>query len=124
KEGGADARLGAPCRLRRAHRVARGGVGPLCRSACMNPLGQRRVIELAEWTKVDLHGEVLTPADQRLVTALGSSDARVTVQELRDGVRIIAHSGVGIIRFERLEVRIVPKIAGGNLRLVEMIELT
>ncbi len=90
----------------------------------MNPLGQRRVIELAEWTKVDLHGEVLTPADQRLVTALGSSDARITVQELRDGVRIIAHSGVGIVRFERLEVRIVPKIAGGNLRLVEMIELT
>jgi 5-methylcytosine-specific restriction enzyme subunit McrC len=44
------------------------------------------------------------------------------VDELRTGVRVTARSWVGIVRFERFEVRVVPKLAGNNIGLVEMIE--
>ena len=35
---------------------------------------------------------------------------------------ITARSWVGVVRFERFEVRVVPKLAGNNIGLVEMIE--
>jgi 5-methylcytosine-specific restriction enzyme subunit McrC len=47
---------------------------------------------------------------------------RLFVEELRSGVRVSATSWVGVARFEQFEVRVVPKLAGGNLGLVGMIE--
>jgi 5-methylcytosine-specific restriction enzyme subunit McrC len=48
----------------------------------------------------------------------------VEVDELRDGVRIRAKSWVGVLSFHEIEVRIVPKLAGGNLGLVDLLMYT
>ena len=70
-----------------------------------------------------IDGENLTPSDQRLKEELESGEeGRLLVDELRAGVRITARSWVGVVRFERFEVRVVPKLAGDNIGLVEMIE--
>lgn len=85
--------------------------------------GNRPVFEIAEWETLQIDGEVLTPSDQRLKEELESGEeGRLLVDELRTGVRITARSWVGIVRFERFEVRVVPKLAGDNIGLVEMIE--
>ena len=83
----------------------------------------RPVFEIAEWETLQIDGEVLTPSDQRLKEELESGEeGRLLVDELRTGVRVTARSWVGIVRFERFEVRVVPKLAGNNIGLVEMIE--
>ena len=70
-----------------------------------------------------IDGEVLHALDQRLKEELESGEeGRLLVDELRAGVRVTARSWVGIVRFERFEVRVVPKLAGNNIGLVEMIE--
>lgn len=82
-----------------------------------------RVVEMPEWHTRLIEGEQLTATDQRLRDELASGeDGRLTVDELRAGVRIKARSWVGVVRFERFEVRVVPKLAGDNLGLVRMIE--
>ena len=84
--------------------------------------GSRPIFEIAEET-LQIDGEVLTPSDQRLKEELESGEeGRLLVDELRAGVRVTARSWVGIVRFERFEVRVVPKLAGDNIGLVEMIE--
>lgn len=85
--------------------------------------GDRPVFEIAEWETLQIDGEVLTPSDQRLKEELESGEeGRLLADELRAGVRVTARSWVGIVRFERFEVRVVPKLAGDNIGLVEMIE--
>src|SRR5579864_2533862 len=90
----------------------------------MNRTGpQLPTFELGEWESLLIEDEILTPADQRLRQELeAGEEGRLQVDELRSGVRITARSWVGVIRFERFEVRIVPKLAGNDLGLVEMIE--
>jgi len=55
---------------------------------------------------------------------LDGADRRLTMDELRGGLRVRARSWVGVVRLDSLEIRVVPKLAGGNLRLVEMIQFT
>jgi len=82
-----------------------------------------RTFELGEWETLFIPDESLTPDDQQLRQDLeAGEEGRVVVDELRDGVRIAARSWVGLVRFERFEVRVVPKLAGDNLGLVEMVE--
>lgn len=79
--------------------------------------------ELAEWQSLIVDGETLSPSDQQLKQELeAGEEGRLLVDELRSGVRVTARSWVGVVRFERFEVRVVPKLAGDNLGLVEMIE--
>jgi 5-methylcytosine-specific restriction enzyme subunit McrC len=79
--------------------------------------------EPGEWQSRIIEGESLTPADQHLKQSLEAGDeGRLLVDELRSGVRITARSWVGVVRFEYFEVRVVPKLAGDDLGLVEMIE--
>lgn len=81
------------------------------------------VYELAEWTRLEVGGAHLSEADRRLAGELSSGETgRLVVEELRSGVRVSATSWVGVVRFEEFEVRVVPKLAGGNLGLVEMVE--
>jgi 5-methylcytosine-specific restriction enzyme subunit McrC len=83
-----------------------------------------RSVELVEWSSRELPGARLTRTDWDLADALsGGEGGRLEVDEHRGGVRIRARSWVGVVRFESFEVRVVPKLAGGNLGLVEMIEL-
>ena len=79
--------------------------------------------EVAEWQTRLAEGQGLSEADQRLKQDLeAGEEGRLLVDELRTGVRVTARSWVGVVRFERFEVRVVPKLAGDNLGLVEMIE--
>jgi 5-methylcytosine-specific restriction enzyme subunit McrC len=90
----------------------------------MNRIGpQLPTFELGEWESRLIEDEILTPADQRLRQELeAGEEGRLLVDELRRGVRITARSWVGVVRFERFEVRVVPKLAGDNLGLLAMIE--
>lgn len=84
---------------------------------------QLPVIELAEWQTDTLRGRVLNEFDRRLAAELSSgAEGRLLVEEMKDGIRVSAKSWVGVVRFEAFELRVVPKLAGGNLGLVEMIE--
>jgi 5-methylcytosine-specific restriction enzyme subunit McrC len=81
------------------------------------------VYEIAEWKSCELKGASLSETDRRLAEELAAGETgRLRVEELRSGVRVSATSWVGVARFEQFEVRVVPKLTGGNLGLVEMIE--
>lgn len=80
-------------------------------------------IELAEWQSRSIPGAILSDADRRLSRELQShEDRRLTVEEMRDTVRITARSWVGVVRFEQFEVCIVPKLAGNALGLIQMLK--
>src|SRR5438067_1393659 len=89
----------------------------------MKDASSRTVIELREWGEVFLPGALLTPADRRLTEALRSS-SRLVIDELAAGLRVSSQSWVGLVRFDTFDVRIVPKLADGNARLVQMLALT
>lgn len=85
--------------------------------------GEFRVCEIAEWKSREVLGVSLSEADRRLASELATGETgRLLVEESRAGVRVSATSWVGVVRFEEFEVRVVPKLAGGNLGLVEMVE--
>lgn len=87
------------------------------------PAQEVPVYELAEWKTLVVEGASLSGPDRLLADELAAGEAgRLVVEELRSGVRVSATSWVGVARFEQFEVRVVPKLAGGNLGLVEMIE--
>ena len=82
-------------------------------------------IELAEWGQYEDPDLQLTAEDRVLAKTLASTrGGRLRVDELRRGLRITASSWVGVVRFTNFEIRVIPKLAGHNLRLVEMIEFT
>jgi 5-methylcytosine-specific restriction enzyme subunit McrC len=84
---------------------------------------QLPTFEVAEWQSRLLENKTLTDSDQQLKQNLeAGEEGRLLVDELRSGVRITARSWVGVVRFDDFEVRVVPKLAGDNLGLVEMIE--
>lgn len=91
----------------------------------MSPAMQsQKTLQLTEWQTDLVADEVLSDADRRLALELQrGEEGRLIVDELRSGVRVTARSWVGVVRFERFEVRVVPKLAGDNLGLVQMIEL-
>jgi 5-methylcytosine-specific restriction enzyme subunit McrC len=82
-------------------------------------------LELREWQTGSVSGVVLSEKDRALASRLGAgSDGRLVVEELRDGVRVRTSSWIGVVRFERLEVRVEPKLAGSSLCVVQMLEAT
>lgn len=81
------------------------------------------VWEVAEWKTLVIAGASLSEADRRLAGELAQGEGgRLVIEELRSGVRVIAKSWVGVVRFESFEVRVLPKLAGGNFGMVQMIE--
>jgi 5-methylcytosine-specific restriction enzyme subunit McrC len=80
-------------------------------------------LTLSEWQTAILPDVELTPADRRLLARMdGMGERRLDVDELRKGVRIRSRQWVGTARFEGFEVRVEPKLAGGDLGLVRMID--
>lgn len=81
-------------------------------------------IELAEY-ETRIAWARPTSDDERLaerLSAKGDASARLDVRWLANGrVEITASSWVGVVRFSDFQVRIVPKIAGGALRVMRMI---
>ena len=82
------------------------------------------VLQLSEWESgrrapVD----ELSESDRELASALGSTDGgRLIVEERRDGVWVSSRSWVGVVRFSAFEIRVVPKLAGGNVGVVRMLD--
>jgi 5-methylcytosine-specific restriction enzyme subunit McrC len=82
-------------------------------------------VQLGEWDSCERTDLRLTDADRFLVNSLSEAGAgRLQIDELRQGLRFRSKSWVGVIRFSQFEVRVLPKLTGGDLRLVELIEFT
>lgn len=80
-------------------------------------------IELREWEAAAAPtGLALSDRDRVLAAALGEGEGRLHVEERLGEIRLHASSWIGVVRFEQFEVRIVPKLVGGNLGVVEMLE--
>lgn len=80
------------------------------------------VLRLSEWRQGELSGVTLSENDRRLSAALSAGDPRLTIDELRTGVRVTARSWIGVVRFDTFEIRVVPKVVGGNLGVLRMID--
>jgi 5-methylcytosine-specific restriction enzyme subunit McrC len=83
---------------------------------------------LSEYRSKTVEADALpTPADERLAARLRGDDehepSRLDVRWLANGsVDIRATSWVGVARFSKLEVHVLPKLAGGELRVLRMLE--
>ena len=68
-------------------------------------------------------GVALTPDDRAVVEKLSAStDDRLQIEELRQGLRVRTRSWVGVVRLPTVEIRVVPKVTGDLLGLVRLIE--
>jgi 5-methylcytosine-specific restriction enzyme subunit McrC len=81
-------------------------------------------LELGEWESGRIEGVKLSCSDRRTVEDLGRlrGDAAPDVSQDAAGVRVTARAGVGVVRFEEFELRIEPKLEGGDLGLFRMVE--
>ena len=85
--------------------------------------GEPPAFELSEWEPAAiLPGVQLGERDRLLAAALGEGEGRLIVDELQTGIRVRPTSWIGVVQFEGFEVRVVPKLVGGNLGVVEMID--
>lgn len=79
-----------------------------------------QTVDLAEWGERLVDGVHLTGAD---VALLGREDGkRFEIDDLHGGLRIRAKSWVGVIRLTNIEIRVRPKLAGGEDYLLKMID--
>ena len=86
-----------------------------------------KLIELEEWQSIVVPGLELTPADKAWLAKQPKSDEVgrfCQLEELKAGLKITVTSWVGVLQFERLRIVVRPKLAGDNLRLVQMLEFT
>lgn len=82
------------------------------------------VVELAEWeSNRRLPVDELSASDRQLADVLRQADGgRLLIDERRDGVFVTARSWIGVVRLSGIEVRVVPKLRGGNLGVVRMLD--
>lgn len=84
---------------------------------------QAPVLSLREWGEVEWPGHTLNEGDRSLVSTLGKGgQERLFIDELRDGLRVTATSWAGVVRLSRFEVRVHPKLVGGEKGLVRLID--
>lgn len=77
---------------------------------------------ISEWEQIIIQEEIL-PADYPLLRQLKERE-RIEIEELKHGLKIKAKSWVGIVKFLNFQLQIVPKLAGGNLGLVDILAIT
>ncbi|MDE2878893.1 hypothetical protein [Candidatus Palauibacter soopunensis] len=83
-----------------------------------------RLLELTEWDEQSFEGISLLPRDRRLAEQLREGPGpRLIIDELRTGIRVRSRAWVGVARFDGLEIRVHPKLAGDYLDLATMIEV-
>jgi 5-methylcytosine-specific restriction enzyme subunit McrC len=81
------------------------------------------VIQMREWDTRVLPDILLSSKDQQLVERLNREEySRVSVDVLRSGVRLTSRAWVGVVRFESFELRITPKLDGGNRTVARLID--
>lgn len=81
------------------------------------------IYRLREWETVEVTGLRPSGADLDFAAQLAADQTGLTVDWLHGGtVRIRAGSSVGVVRFDSMEVQIVPKLVGENLGVLQMID--
>ena len=81
-------------------------------------------VNLAEYSTATVECALPSPADREAADALAAAgdDAKLRVRWLIDGrAEISASSWVGVVRFSNLDIRVVPKLVGGELNVLRMI---
>ena len=81
--------------------------------------------DLEEYDHRRINAASPSEADRRLADQLLSNDLkpRIAVRWLANGqVDIDTSSWVGVVRFSQLEIRVVPKLVGGSLRVLRMLD--
>jgi 5-methylcytosine-specific restriction enzyme subunit McrC len=81
------------------------------------------LVTLPEWHTATIPRASLSDRDRRLAETL-RSQGRVIVDELRSGLRVQSRAWVGVVRFDALEIRITPKLAGDALGVARMLAFT
>jgi 5-methylcytosine-specific restriction enzyme subunit McrC len=89
----------------------------------VSPPSRPGLVELSEWDERFIPNAALSSGDRCLAQTLLHA-RRLIIDELPDGLRIRSQSWVGLIRFERFDLRVAPKLTDGYLRLVQMLALT
>ncbi len=82
-------------------------------------------VELSEYEHRRIPLPPPSASDIRLADQLEGNDLepRIAVRWLANGeVDIRATSWVGVIRFSQLDIHVVPKLVGGQLRVLRMLE--
>jgi 5-methylcytosine-specific restriction enzyme subunit McrC len=82
-------------------------------------------VTLAEYERCSVDAAPPTPTDLRLAARLAgrNHDPRLEVRWLAGGrVEVAASSWVGVARFSSVEVTVVPKLVGGELGVLRMLE--
>jgi 5-methylcytosine-specific restriction enzyme subunit McrC len=82
-------------------------------------------VTLSEYTTATVECGLPSPTDRKVADTLAASgdDAKLRVRWLIDGrAEISASSWVGVVRFSNLDIRVVPKLVGGELNVLRMIE--
>lgn len=91
----------------------------------MNNTAARPVIRLREWQMIERPDLALREEDRPLAAQLGAgASGRMAIDELRAGLRIVARSWVGVVRFADFDLVVEPKLAGDHVGLVEMLAFT
>ncbi len=86
---------------------------------------QKPRIDLVEWQTREVPALQLSGEDRVLLRSMSSGNARrLHIDELRQSLRFTATSWVGVVQLTGFEVRVVPKLVGEDLRLLEMLEFT
>lgn len=85
----------------------------------------RARIELGEYESRRVRAPAPNPADLHLAERLtaNNGNARLDIRWLANGeVDVSASSWVGVVRFTKLDIHVVPKLVGGPLRVLRMLE--
>lgn len=77
---------------------------------------------ISEWESRVVR-EVFHPEDQALRLQLGQRE-RIIIDELKEGIRFKAKSWIGVIQFHDFQLQIIPKLAGENVGLINMLMYT
>jgi 5-methylcytosine-specific restriction enzyme subunit McrC len=77
---------------------------------------------LPEWHTLLVPGVQLTPGDRALLDRM--SDQHLFLLETREGVRVETRGHVGVVQLESLRICIEPRLIGGSLNLVRLIDFT
>jgi 5-methylcytosine-specific restriction enzyme subunit McrC len=81
-----------------------------------------KIVQTSEWSSILLEPDTsLSEQDRKLATEL-KQNGKITVDELRSGIRISVQSWVGVVQFTDFELQVIPKLTGDYLGLVKLID--
>jgi 5-methylcytosine-specific restriction enzyme subunit McrC len=80
----------------------------------------RERVRIQEWSSRDLSLS-LSDSDRLRLAKISHF---VTIDELRNGVRVVTNSHVGVIKFDHFDLEIIPKLPNGSFDLVDMLMFT